>query len=80
MVNSDGAISSDQSRMPSETAANDGRIDLFGVSSIMLQYNWSRGQGRTLKAELTAENAEAPVIGFLFAFYSISSIFTPSME
>lgn len=35
---------------------------------------------RTLEAELTAENAEAPVIGFLFAFYSISSIFTPSME
>ena len=41
------------------------------------------GQGnreRTLEVELTAENAEAPVIDFLFAFYSISSIFTPSME
>ena len=66
--------------MPSETAANDGRIDLFGVSSVMLQYNWSGGRERTLVVELTAGNAEAPVIGFLFAFYSISSIFTPLME
>lgn len=33
-----------------------------------------------LEVGLTTENVEPPVIGFLFAFYSINSIFTPSME
>lgn len=80
MVNSDGAISSAQSEMPSETATNDDEINLIRANSIVFQYNCQEDRERTLLAELTTENVETPVIGFLFAFYSISSIFTPSME
>ena len=47
----------------------------------MLQhYSWSEELGKDVEGGADRRDAEVPVIGSLFAFYSISSIFTPSME